>query len=374
MKNTFFFSLFTCSVSLYFRWQVQNPHSTKDRFYNTTFIISPFGFNSWSNFSTMLFGESQRYVDMSHNISCADFRLHVESRKGNSYARMVPRGNKDSRPRITNVMDSHQGNPFSKKDLKPQTWTQATQILKTIKEDTVFSNKVSVSTPNVQYAESVITEPYKHEMENKNGYEMYESQPSNANLTPRKSTDSSTQVNQKRVESKQNFSEDVNGVHRQFPSQPLNANVTSRMSTTSSPQVNQKLPESKQNFSEDTHVNGVHQKDLKCDDLNETYIVPLDSKYATPLQKKLNSIYEKVLVVDNIVIAKEVVKKLTTQYCHLVHACDTEACISFQFRHICFIILHILTKGGKMGWLKGQNGSGQVGHTFLAFLFLELYK
>lgn len=45
--------------------------------------------------------------------------------------------------------------------------------------------------------------------------------------------------------------------------------------------------------------------------------------------EKLRSIYGKVLVVDSIPIAEEVVKKLTTQYKHLVHACDTEVSDSY---------------------------------------------
>ncbi|KAI4388180.1 hypothetical protein MLD38_000533 [Melastoma candidum] len=40
--------------------------------------------------------------------------------------------------------------------------------------------------------------------------------------------------------------------------------------------------------------------------------------------EKLRSIYRTVLVVDSIPVAEEVVKKLTAQYKHLIHACDTE--------------------------------------------------
>ncbi|KAK2639601.1 hypothetical protein Ddye_027396 [Dipteronia dyeriana] len=42
------------------------------------------------------------------------------------------------------------------------------------------------------------------------------------------------------------------------------------------------------------------------------------------LRKRLSSFYSKVLVVNNIDAAKEVVRKLTGQYRHWVHACDTE--------------------------------------------------
>ncbi|KAJ0047140.1 hypothetical protein Pint_04190 [Pistacia integerrima] len=42
------------------------------------------------------------------------------------------------------------------------------------------------------------------------------------------------------------------------------------------------------------------------------------------LRHRLTSIYKNVVVVDNISAAKKVVKMLTQQYRHLVHACDTE--------------------------------------------------
>ncbi|XP_043689413.1 DNA polymerase I A, chloroplastic/mitochondrial [Telopea speciosissima] len=41
-------------------------------------------------------------------------------------------------------------------------------------------------------------------------------------------------------------------------------------------------------------------------------------------RKRLERIYDKVLVVDNISVARDIVGKLTTQYKNLVHACDTE--------------------------------------------------
>lgn len=42
------------------------------------------------------------------------------------------------------------------------------------------------------------------------------------------------------------------------------------------------------------------------------------------LRERLGAMYEKVHIVDNLSAAKEVVSKLTNQYKHLVHACDTE--------------------------------------------------
>lgn len=42
-------------------------------------------------------------------------------------------------------------------------------------------------------------------------------------------------------------------------------------------------------------------------------------------KRKLTKIYDKVLVVNNVSTAEEVVKMLTTKYRNLIHACDTEA-------------------------------------------------
>lgn len=56
---------------------------------------------------------------------------------------------------------------------------------------------------------------------------------------------------------------------------------------------------------------------------------PSETKAATAvnegdLREKLSSIYDKVLVVNSVPDAKKVVRMLTDQYRHLVHACDTE--------------------------------------------------
>ncbi|KAL4559789.1 hypothetical protein LXL04_031935 [Taraxacum kok-saghyz] len=262
-----------------YRWKVQNLHNTKDRFCNISMALNPFGFNTWSNFTTMSFNERPRYPNSRNNQSHADFRLLVvESKSGISYARMVPHGSKDGiqgNTCITPVLDTH-----------PQTpWIQAREALKATKEDTCVANKVTFSVPNipnppnipnlpnvpkVQYAGSVITEPIQHE----------------------------------------------------------NMQVPLKKAQTMSPQTQgQKIP---QKYPENTHVNGVQKKELKLEkpkleDLNETYIVPIDFKDSSHLKKRLTSIYNKVLVVDNISTAKKVVEKLTTEYRHLVHACDTEA-------------------------------------------------
>jgi len=43
------------------------------------------------------------------------------------------------------------------------------------------------------------------------------------------------------------------------------------------------------------------------------------------LRTKLCSIFDKILVVDSVTVARKVVRMLTKQYKHHVHACDTEA-------------------------------------------------
>ncbi|XP_024977125.1 DNA polymerase I B, chloroplastic/mitochondrial isoform X2 [Cynara cardunculus var. scolymus] len=292
-----------------YRWQSQNPLSKKDRFCNISMVFSRY--NSWSNISTMSFDESRRYVNSMNNQSCADFRLHVESRRGNSYAQMVPWGNKDGNTYITPVLDAHPRNPFREKDFRPQTWNQATQALRKRKEEV---RKVGHAVPNVQYAGSVITEPREHEARDMTGYEKFPSQPPNGNL-------------QQGVSRKMQISSPAHNGNTQKHGHDV--------------MHNSKSLELKQEVSENTPVNGVHRMDSQsekrsagrtdkssaaanADALKETYIVPLDSKNSTHLRKRLMSIYEKVLVVDNISLAKEVVRKLTTQYRHLVHACDTE--------------------------------------------------
>ncbi|KAL8198134.1 hypothetical protein R6Q57_030056 [Mikania cordata] len=365
-------------------------------------VFSPFGFNSRSNICTMSFDESQRYTNTTHNQSCADFRLHVESRRGNSYARMVPDNRKDEivgsvDPQVSPVMDSHPQILFRGKDFQPQTWNQETQALRFFKEGVFSSGKMnafvpnghagSITTepckqsgfenfqseppngnltsiksmcsspkvgqnypvskskssedtpvPNVQYAGSNLTEPC-------NGFEKFQSQPTNGCLTSRKSTASSPRVNQKHLESEPKLLEytvpiiqyagsniaipptcetNIKNGFELLQTKPTNGYTTPRKSNPLSPNVNQKHPGSDSQFSEISHVNGVRQKDLHCEDFNETHIIPIDSKESTHLQKRLRSIYDKVLVVDNIIKAKEVVKKLTTRYRHLIHACDTE--------------------------------------------------
>ncbi|KAF3960617.1 hypothetical protein CMV_014685 [Castanea mollissima] len=58
--------------------------------------------------------------------------------------------------------------------------------------------------------------------------------------------------------------------------------------------------------------------------LGKEFTTTKQSSLQLDLRKRLTSIYDSVLRVDNITIAKEVVGMLTNKYRHLVHACDTE--------------------------------------------------
>lgn len=55
-------------------------------------------------------------------------------------------------------------------------------------------------------------------------------------------------------------------------------------------------------------------------------------------EKGLGVIYDKVLIIDNASIADAVVSKLTNEYKHLVHACDTEV---FFLLELCVTVLNI---------------------------------
>ncbi|KAA8523705.1 hypothetical protein F0562_010128 [Nyssa sinensis] len=103
----------------------------------------------------------------------------------------------------------------------------------------------------------------------------------------------------------------------------------------SNPQTQMNRKEKIPNKVENRTVNG-YQRDARdgksvsiADDVNATYIKPIPVEEAEGLcqhsiRERLCRNYDKVLVVDNIVAAKEIVRILTNQYRHLVHACDTE--------------------------------------------------
>ncbi|GJZ64265.1 hypothetical protein Tco_0783935 [Tanacetum coccineum] len=137
--------------------------------------------------------------------------------------------------------------PFVSKGRVPETWTEA-------------SNKVHVLVSNAQYAKFVVAKPCK------------------------------------RPKPTEKFIEDklINGVDKDLKFNDYEESY--------------KRLEPTEKFTEDKLVDGVDQKDLKFNDYEETYIVLIDTHhYTTYLQKKLLSIYDKVLIVDNISMAKEVV-------------------------------------------------------------------
>lgn len=84
------------------------------------------------------------------------------------------------------------------------------------------------------------------------------------------------------------------------------------------------------------HQGPVTDKDYKVKDketvsvADDTFIEPLGENIAAPdcseLHRKLSQVYDKVLVVDSIAAAREVVRKLITKYKGFIHACDTEVC------------------------------------------------
>ncbi|KAF8023827.1 hypothetical protein BT93_F1109 [Corymbia citriodora subsp. variegata] len=92
------------------------------------------------------------------------------------------------------------------------------------------------------------------------------------------------------------------------------------------------LPKLRENFGENnlevSEINGEKCLDAATVDATRSETKEVKSSDATEVNEerkaKLRSIYGKVLIVNNKSIAKEVVRKLTNQYKHLVHACDTE--------------------------------------------------
>lgn len=73
--------------------------------------------------------------------------------------------------------------------------------------------------------------------------------------------------------------------------------------------------------------------------LNQTQLAkctaPEESITKADLRERLESIYDKVFIVDSISVAKEVVNKLTNDFRDFIHACDTEACLLLKL-HQCF--------------------------------------
>ncbi|KZV33486.1 DNA polymerase I B, chloroplastic/mitochondrial-like [Dorcoceras hygrometricum] len=74
-------------------------------------------------------------------------------------------------------------------------------------------------------------------------------------------------------------------------------------------------------------------KSVSCDGYDEIITENIATAEATELRKRLSKVYDKVLVVDSITAAEQVVNMLTNQYKNHIHACDTEACIDLNFTH-----------------------------------------
>ncbi|XP_052736254.1 DNA polymerase I A, chloroplastic/mitochondrial isoform X1 [Vigna angularis] len=81
-----------------------------------------------------------------------------------------------------------------------------------------------------------------------------------------------------------------------------------------------------------TVINGDHGLDgIAKDSINVTSAKQAGGTDKINLRNRLCSIYEDILVVDNISLAEEVSKMLTTKYRHLIYACDTECVYLFAY-------------------------------------------
>lgn len=83
----------------------------------------------------------------------------------------------------------------------------------------------------------------------------------------------------------------------------------------------------KNNIFNDKETASADSKVVPNDDVDEPLSEKIAASEYSELHERLSLVYDKVLVVDSIPAAREVVRLLTTQYKDLVHACDTEACI-----------------------------------------------
>lgn len=72
------------------------------------------------------------------------------------------------------------------------------------------------------------------------------------------------------------------------------------------------------------------REEITTKPLNGTSIDKSRGSDQLHLRERLARVYEKVLVVDNISMARETVSMLTNQYRHRIYACDTEACLVLE--------------------------------------------
>ncbi|KAK9151816.1 hypothetical protein Syun_010125 [Stephania yunnanensis] len=93
--------------------------------------------------------------------------------------------------------------------------------------------------------------------------------------------------------------------------------------------LNEQLLQADESFNEN-EINKVDQFSVKPDtddyeDNDKSKIIKEERiTHCATVNEKLLRIYDKVIVVDNVSLAKKVVGLLTEKYRHLVHACDTE--------------------------------------------------
>lgn len=80
----------------------------------------------------------------------------------------------------------------------------------------------------------------------------------------------------------------------------------------------------KNNIFNDKETASADSKVVPNDDVDEPLSEKIAASEYSELHERLSLVYDKVLVVDSIPAAREVVRLLTTQYKDLVHACDTE--------------------------------------------------
>lgn len=83
----------------------------------------------------------------------------------------------------------------------------------------------------------------------------------------------------------------------------------------------------KDNVFDNKETASADKKLVPSDSVSEPFSEKIIASKYTELHERLSQVYDKVLVVDSIPAARQVVRMLTTRYKDLIHACDTEACI-----------------------------------------------
>lgn len=137
-----------------------------------------------------------------------------------------------------------------------------------------------------------------------------------------------TSVGQKQAVSKNAVSNLVLQDHSEHVSSSVKSSVLNHSKViTDSETVVRQFNESSLEISEEkiTRVNGDCSFDVTTEESsNATIPREAHGTDKSRLRDRLCSIYEDILVVDNIPLAEEVAKMLTGKYRHLIYACDTE--------------------------------------------------